>query len=67
MVYLKANSGKCHLLATSDNVLNINIGGNQLSNSKYEELYLGILIDHKLIFGDHLLNIVKKVSQKYMP
>ena len=63
--YLKANSGKSHLLTTSDNIqhININIGGNQLSSSKYEEL-LGILIDHKLAFENQLLNIVQKVNQK---
>ena len=36
--YLKANSGKSHLLTKSDNVQHINVGGNQLSSSKYEEL-----------------------------
>ena len=63
--YLKVNSGKSHLLTTSDNIqhININIGGNQLSSSKYEEL-LGILIDHKLAFENQLLNIVQKVNQK---
>ena len=61
--YLKANSGKSHLLTTSDNIQHINVGGNQLSSSKYEEL-LGILIDHKLTFENHLLNIVQKVNQK---
>ena len=61
--YLKANSGKSHLLTTSDNIQHINIGGNQLSSSKYEEL-LGIIIDHKLTFENHLLNIVQKVNQK---
>ena len=54
--YLKANSGKSHLLTTSDNIQHINVGGNQLSSSKYEEL-LGILIDHKFTFENHLLNI----------
>ena len=61
--YLKANSRKSHLLTTSDNIQHINVGGNQLSSSKYEEL-LGILIDHKLTFENHLLNIVQKVNQK---
>ena len=56
--YLKVNSGKLHLLTTSENV-----GGNQLSSSKYEEL-LGILTDRKLIFGNHLLNIVREVNEK---
>ena len=55
--YLKASSRKSHLSITSDNVLHINVGGNQLSSSKYEEL-LGILIDHNLTFENHLLNIV---------
>ena len=31
--------------------------------SKYEEL-LDILMDHKLTFENHLLNIVQKVNQK---
>ena len=61
--YLNANSGKSHLLTTSSNIQHINIGRNQLSISKYEEL-LGILIDHKLTFENHLLNIVQKVNQK---
>ena len=54
--YLKANSGKSHLLTVSYNIQHINVEGNQLSSSKYEEL-LGILIDHKFTFENHLLNI----------
>ena len=61
--YLKANSGKSHLLTTSDNIQHINVKGNQLSSSKSEEL-LGILIDHKLTFENHLIIIVQKVNQK---
>ena len=61
--YLKANSRKSHLLRTSDNVLYINVGGNQFNCCKHEEL-LGILIDNKLTFEDHLLNIVQEVNQK---
>ena len=61
--YLKANSRKSHLLTTSDNVQHINVGGNQLSSSKNEEV-LGLLIDHKLTFENHLLNIVQKINQK---
>ena len=61
--YLKANSGKSHLLTASDNIQHINVKGNHLSSSKSEEL-LGILIDHKLTFENYLLNIVEKVNQK---
>ena len=56
--YLKANSRKSHLITRSDNVLHINVLGDQLSSRKYEEL-LGILIEHKWTFEDHLLNIVQ--------
>ena len=59
--YLKANSRKSHLLTTSDYIQHINVGGDQLSSSKYEKL-LGILTD--LAFQNHLLNIVQKVNQK---
>ena len=61
--YLKANSGKSHLLTTSCNLHHVNVGGNQLISSKYEEM-LGILINHKLTFEKHLLNIAQKVNQK---
>ena len=45
--YLKANSGKSHLLTKSNNIQHINVKGNQLSSRKSEEL-LGMLIHHKL-------------------
>ena len=54
--YLKANSGKPHLLTTSGNIQYINVGESQLSSSKYELLV--ILMDHKLTFENHVLNIV---------
>ena len=60
---MKANSGKCHLLITYDNVLHGNNRGNQLSINKYEKL-LGILLDLKLTFEDHHLNIAQKVNQE---
>ena len=56
--YLKANSRKSNLLTRSDNVLHINVLGDQLSSRKYQEL-LGILIEHKWTFEDHLLNIAQ--------
>ena len=43
--------------------MHINVGENQLSSSKYEELLL-IIRDHKLTFENHVLNIVQKVNQK---
>ena len=46
--YLKANSKKSHLLTRSDNVLHINIRGDQFSSRKYEEL-LGMLSGYSKI------------------
>ena len=36
--YLKTNSGKLYLLATSGDLLHIYVGRNRLSSIKYEEL-----------------------------
>ena len=63
--YLNANSRKSHLLATSNNIQHINAGGNQVSCSKYEELF-GILIDHKLTFENHP-SLFKKLTKNYTP
>ena len=52
--YLKANSGKLHLLTTSNNIQHINVGGNEHSSSKYEEL-LGI---HLFFFIRNLARIL---------
>ena len=60
---MKTNSGKSHLLTTSDNAQHINVGGCQLNSSKYEEL-LGRLIHHTLIFKNHILNIFQNVNKK---
>ena len=61
--YLKADSGNFFLGISSNNVLDVNVGGNQLSICKYEKI-LGNFIDHKLTFEDHFSNIVQNVTQK---
>ena len=63
--YLKANSRKSHLSTTFDYIQHINVGENQLSSSKYEEL-LHVLTEHTLTFENYLLSIVQKVKQNYM-
>ena len=50
-------------ILTSNNVQHINVEGNQLSSSEYEELF-DKLIDHRLTFENRLLSIVQKVNQK---
>ena len=60
--YSKTNNGKYDTVTLFGNVLHINVDQNRLSSSKQEEL-LGIIINHKLTFEDHLLNIVQKINQ----
>ena len=61
--YFKAISGKSPILTTSDNINVYKCWGESTQWYKYED-GLGIRIDHKLIFENHLLNIVQKVNQK---
>ena len=61
--YLKANSGKSHVMLTTDNKLKINVKGSPTSNGKLVKL-LGVTVDNKLSFVSHLNLVCKKVSQK---
>ena len=66
--YMKANPDKFHIhLSSSQNELNDNIttinNDNIILNEGSEKL-LGITIDNKLTFKDHVSNICKKASQK---
>ena len=61
---MKANPDKFHLLLSkSDENISINIDGNQILNSKCEKL-LGVTIDNKLTFDEHVSGLCKKASQK---
>ena len=58
------NADKCHLLITNhDNDISINIDGEIINGSKTVKL-LGVKIDSKLHFDDHVSNICNKVSQQ---
>ena len=52
---MKANIRKVHLL------MNKRIGDTEIKNSEYEKL-LGIKVDSKLNFNEHLNNIITKAS-----
>ena len=58
--YLKANSGKSHVLLTTDNKLKINVKGSPISNEKIIRL-LGVTVDNKLSFEPHLNLVCKKM------
>ena len=60
---MKANISKCHLLVNKNDEVVINLGETEIKNSEYEKL-LGIKVDTKLNFNEHLNNIISKASHK---
>ena len=60
---MKANISKCHLLVNKKDEVVINLGETEIKNSDYEKL-LGIKIDTKLNFNEHLNDIISKASRK---
>ena len=60
---LKTNSGKSHVMLTTNNKLKINVKSSPISNEKIVKL-LGVTVDNKLSFEPHLNLVCKKVSQK---
>ena len=63
--FMKLNEEKCHLLVLveKDLEISINIGTSVIKESKEEKL-LGVLIDQKLNFKQHLNTVCRKASQK---
>ena len=60
---IKANVSKCHLLVNKKNEATMKIGDTEIKNSEYEKL-LGIKVDGKLNFNEHLNDIISKASRK---
>ena len=62
--HMKGNPDKFHILLTcNDETLSVNVGDNKILNRGSEKL-LGITIDSKLYFDDHVISLCKKASQK---
>ena len=59
----ESNADKCHLLVTTKSAVSANIGEFVINNSNEEKL-LGIKIDTKLSFENHVSSLCKKASQK---
>ena len=60
---MKANKDKCHLLISNKEKVSMKIDNIELENTSSEKL-LGIIIDRKLNFKEHLEGILKKASRK---
>ena len=63
MNYLKANPGKSHLLLTSRDKASIKIDDTDIKSSSSKKL-LGVIIDNKLTFNEHVSKLCKKASNK---
>ena len=61
---MKANISKCHLLVNETGDVTIRIGDTEIKNCECEKL-LGIKVDTKLNFSEHLNDIISKASRKF--
>ena len=57
------NSGKSHILFSENDVVSVNIDNNAITSGNKNEL-LGIVLDSKLSFEDHLNSLCKKSKSK---
>ena len=66
MKLMKLNEDECHLITLGANhadAISIKIGRSTIHESNLEKL-LGVRIDNKLTFEDHIRTLCKKVSNK---
>ena len=59
---MKANKNKCHLVISNNEKVSMKIDNIELENTSSEK-FLGIIIDSKLNFKEHLEGILKKTSR----
>ena len=60
---MKANNDKCHLLVLNHNDNTIKIGDKEITGSTSVKL-LGVTVDNKLNFKEHVTKLCKKANQK---
>ena len=60
---MKANSDKFHLITSNQSCMNLKIGNINIENSTCEKL-LGVNVENKLNFNEHLDGIIEKPSRK---
>ena len=59
----KGNTDKCHLIVSSDDPTEIQVGESDIKNTTCEK-FLGIKIDNKLTFDEHVSGLCKKSAKK---
>ena len=63
MNYLKANSDKSQLFVTSKDEVSIKVDGTDIKKSSFK-LLLGVLIDSKITFNEHVSKLCKQANDK---
>ena len=61
---MKTNEDECHLIVSTNELTEIQIGDSSIKNSASEEL-LGVNIDGKLNFDCHVTNLCNKANKKF--
>ena len=59
---IKRNSDRCHLITSKQSCMNLKTGNINIGNSACEKL-LGVKVNEKLNFDEHLDGIIKNVSR----
>ena len=60
---MKGNTENCHLIMSTDQSVNFQLGGSLIERSDSEKM-LGVKIDYKLIFDEHVKTLCSKVNNK---
>ena len=60
---MKGNTEKCHLIMSTDQSVNFQLGGSLIERSDCEKM-LGVKIDYKLNFDKHVKTLCSKANNK---
>ena len=60
---MKGNTDQCHLIMSTNNATELQIGDSSIKTSNCEKL-LGVKIDYKLTFDEHVNSLCKKANSK---
>ena len=60
---MKGNTEKCHLIMSTDQSVNFQLGGSLIERSDCEKM-LGVKIDYKLNFDEHVKTLCSKANNK---
>ena len=63
---MKGNTDKCHLIMSTNNTPELKVGDSLIKTSTCEKL-LGVKIDYKLTFDNHVANLCKKANNRLRP